>query len=187
MLSKSSLLSIALLSLAISSPVRAEAQNLQSWLNNLTNGIQQDASAGALTPNQTADLQNRENKIFQQEQRDLAQNGGYLTQDQAQSIKDKLKGLSKRLRNDVSSNNSNGNLLTSPVLPLGSPLVSPLNSYVPYGTSLISPVNNTVLPYGTNYVGNGYLPYVNNVNGTVYPNSYYQSGTWHRHHRYNGN
>jgi hypothetical protein len=146
---------------------RADAQNFQNWLNNLNNGIQQQASSGLLSPNQAADLQNREAGIMRREQVDMAQNGGYLTPGQASSISNKLRNLNNRMRNDVRNNANNG--IVPAAYPYG-------------GGSMWNRLwgNNTPPP-----------PYPNQWQNANYvgPNGYTNCGQYHRHHHHwnNGN
>src|ERR1700683_765107 len=64
----------------------AQAQNPQNFIQNSTNQIQQAYGSGQLNPGQAAALQNRDAQIVNQEQQDMAQNGGHLTGQEKKQI-----------------------------------------------------------------------------------------------------
>ena len=155
-----------LATLVATSMLPAGAQNLQNWLNNVTNKIQQDASSGLINQTQATNLQNRASQIQSQEQQYLNQNGGTLTTGEQAQIGSELRRLGQHTRRDVRQDNPN---------------LYPNNGYVPPG----------VLPPGapvpSQWQGwNGWNPNTANVppqyqtnNGNPYRH--------HHHHHYDGN
>ncbi len=65
----------------------AQAQNSQSFLPNVENGIQNDINSGTINSTQAQQLQNKANAIQQQQMQDMARNGGTLTPQQQAQIK----------------------------------------------------------------------------------------------------
>lgn len=88
----------------------AQAQNPQNFLQNSTSQIQQAYGSGAINPGQAAALQNRDAQIVNQEQQDMAQNGGHLTRQEKKQIDGEVKGMDHSMQNDVRSNNPNANM-----------------------------------------------------------------------------
>ncbi len=88
-------------------PATAQAQGVQNWLTNESNKIQQFSNNGLINSGQSSKLQNRNAQIQAQEQQYLNQNGGFLTPQQQQQIGSELRGVNKRLHNDIRQDNPN--------------------------------------------------------------------------------
>lgn len=159
----------------------AHAQNVQNWLTNQTGQVQQDLSSGLINANQATQLAGREAQIQQQAQQWAAQNGGALTAQQNQQLARELKGVGRRLGNDVHANNPMLNNVNG--LPGAYP--SPMG-YYPNGY-----MQNSNFMYPPNITGNGMYNgmYPVNGNGAYAPGLYSNSNNpyaWHHHHQWNG-
>jgi hypothetical protein len=85
----------------------SRAQNVQNFISNEENKIQQDSAVGALNSKQTSALQNRQAQIMLQEQQDKNMNGGNLTQQESRQLAGEEKGLSRGVNGTMSQNNPN--------------------------------------------------------------------------------
>jgi len=83
----------------------AQAQNTQQWLTNEASKIQGDYGSGAINQSQAGRLQQGTARILQQQQQDMAQNGGTLTPQQQGQISQEIRGLNSHLNRDLTRNN----------------------------------------------------------------------------------
>ncbi len=143
-------------------------QRDQNWQNRQQNQISQDVNSGLLTPYQAGQLQNKEAQISLQEQKYMSQNGGSLTPWQQSKIRRELKGVSRKIHNDVRNNTGGsvlGNLFNGGYTP----------AYYNTNPGLITPVTGNPVPYTSNV-----YPYTNNVYGNPgYYNRYTHRHWWH--------
>ena len=179
MLIKRSLIPCAVV-FAVLQCTAAGAQNVQGWAANEANKIQQDAASGFVNQGQAAKLENRDAQIQGQVQRDLTQNGGFLTPQQQSQIGSEMRRLNSNVRRDVRKDNPN--------LPAGyTPSGYPPNGFAPNGF-----VPNGYVPGA--YPNNGYVPaaavppggYVPAQNGYAQPAGAPRNGYGHHHHHHDG-
>jgi len=85
------------------------AQGPQNWATNEANKIQQDAASGAINQNQATRLETRDAQIQAQEQQDMNQNGGKLTQQERGQIGSELRNLNQHTGQDIQRDNPNFN------------------------------------------------------------------------------
>jgi len=93
--------------LVVCSTNPSKAQNVQNFISNEENKIQQDSVDGALNSKQSSALQNRQAQIMYQEQQDKNLNGGNLTQQEQRQIAGEERGLARGANGAIYQNNPN--------------------------------------------------------------------------------
>jgi hypothetical protein len=93
-------------------PRRAE---VNKRLNNQQKRVDQGLSSGKLTDQQANKIQNQDQHIRQQEQRDAAQNGGHITKREQRQLNREENGVSREINRDERGNSKAAAPVSAPV------------------------------------------------------------------------